>query len=151
MAYSNDIRLKIIQAYQNEEGSQAQLANDFRVGKATVERLCGLYQETGSVAPRPHGGGNTARIGPTELLVVEKIVQKRPDATLEEIGLLFDDITKDWPSQQKYKVPTSTSIISRALTQLGFSRKKKAERQSREKNQKSKRKKESTKPSSRSS
>jgi transposase len=143
--YSDDLRLKIVQAYQNDEGSQAKLATDFRVGKATVERLWSLFLETGSVAPLPHGGGNSARFGDNELLVVRKIAEKRPDATLDEVGALVYDITKDWPSQQKYKIPPSSSIISRAFKTLGITRKKKAALPPKEKRQKSKKRSESTK------
>ena len=57
MALSLDLRRRIIDAYDNGEGTQARLARRFKVGKATVERLVRLRRETGSVEPRPHGGG----------------------------------------------------------------------------------------------
>lgn len=145
--YSSDFRLKMIEAYQNKEGSQAVIAERFGVDLRTFERLWALFKKTGSVEPRPHGGGNSSRIEGDALQVVKVLVQKRPDATLEALCMLFDDITKDFPSQQKYKVPTRTGVMHRALQKLGFTLKKKAERQWREKSQKSKRRKESTKPS----
>jgi transposase len=142
--YSFDLRLKIVQAYENKEGSQAKLARDFRVSKRTVSRLWKLYQQTGSVLPLPHGGGTPARLGDDERYALQKIVEKRPDATLEQLGVLFDDVTTDFPSQRKYEVPTSSSIISRNLTKLKLSRKKKAAPPLNGSAQKSKKRKEST-------
>ena len=143
--YSNDLRLKIVQAYQNKEGSQTKIAKRFNVGRRTVQRLWQLFQETGSVEPRPHGGGNSPRLGTQELAILKKISEKRPDATLEELGVFFDEVTETLPSQQDYEVPTSSSIISRALAKLALTRKKKAEQQRKERPQKLKKKRRSIK------
>ena len=145
--YSNDLRLKIVQAYQNKEGSQSKIAKRFGVGRRTVQRLWTLFLETGSVNPRPHGGGNPARLGPQELAILKKISEKRPDATLEELGVYFDQVTEELPSQQAYEVASSSSVISRALTKLNLTRKKKVEQQRRETRQKSKKRSECTKRS----
>lgn len=124
--HSTDLRRRIVQAYQDGEGTQQQIAARFKVGKRTVARLWAHFQRTGSVAPLPHGGGTPPRFGKDELHVLQKIVEKRADATLGALSALFDDITKDFPSQQKYEVPPSTSVISRALSTLHLTRKKKA-------------------------
>ena len=115
-----------MQAYQNKEGSQSKIAKRFGVGRRTVQRLWTLFLETGSVNPRPHGGGNPARLGPQELAILKKISEKRPDATLEELGVYFDQVTEELPSQQAYEVASSSSVISRALTKLNLTRKKKS-------------------------
>ncbi|PSO78773.1 MAG: hypothetical protein BRC44_10280 [Cyanobacteria bacterium QS_4_48_99] len=49
--YSIDLRQKIIEAYQNQEGSQRQLAKRFKVSLSFIEKLFKQYRETGSVTP----------------------------------------------------------------------------------------------------
>jgi transposase len=54
---SNDLREGILAAVDDREGSRRQLAARFAVDVSTVTRLLRLRRETGSLAPRPHGGG----------------------------------------------------------------------------------------------
>lgn len=143
--YSNDFRLKMIKAYQNKEGSQAQIAKRFDVDKRTFERLWAHFKKTGKVEPLPHGGGMPPRIEGEALLVVKALLKKRPEATLEELCTLFDDITQDFPSQQTYQKPTRTGLMHRVLVKLKQTRKKKAEPPPNEKPQKSKKRNGSTK------
>ena len=44
-------------AYQKAEGSVRELAVRFKVTPGTVQNYLNLKRKTGSVAPRPHGGG----------------------------------------------------------------------------------------------
>jgi transposase len=60
--YSTDLRSKIIEAYNNEEGSIRLLAKRFKISKNAISDLIQLFKQTGSVKPRPHGGGNTQAI-----------------------------------------------------------------------------------------
>ena len=55
-AYSNDLRKKIIEAYQRKEGSLRKLAKRFSVSFSFVWRLVKRFRKSGSVAPKPHGG-----------------------------------------------------------------------------------------------
>ena len=55
--YSNDLRLRVVQAYENQEGSMRQLAARFRLSLSCGRDLLTRYRTTGSVAPKPHGGG----------------------------------------------------------------------------------------------
>jgi transposase len=54
---SIDLRQRVINAYKAKEGSQRQIAKRFQVSESFLKRLIRRYQETGSVKPRPHGGG----------------------------------------------------------------------------------------------
>jgi len=56
-AYSNDLRTKIIEAYQKKEGSLRKLAKRFSVSFSFVWRLVKRFRKRGSVAPKPHRGG----------------------------------------------------------------------------------------------
>jgi transposase len=83
--YSTDLRIRVVQAYENREGAMRQLATTLRVNLSCVRRLLKHYRETGSVAPKPHGGGYPAKVDAGGLEVVQALVQVAPDATLSEL------------------------------------------------------------------
>lgn len=43
------------------------------------------YRETGTVEPKPHGGGATAKLSQAPLSLVEALVKAQPDALLVEL------------------------------------------------------------------
>ncbi|MEH2082052.1 MAG: hypothetical protein V7K89_19375 [Nostoc sp.] len=52
----------MVQAYENNEGSQGQLASRFKVSLSFIERLLKRYRENVSLSPSPHAGGFTAKL-----------------------------------------------------------------------------------------
>jgi transposase len=58
--YSQDLRQRIVDTIQRGDGTIRQVAERFLVSFSFVTRLLQLYRCTGSVEPRPHGGGNPA-------------------------------------------------------------------------------------------
>ncbi|MEL4896585.1 helix-turn-helix domain-containing protein [Crocosphaera sp. Alani8] len=82
--YSLDLRQKIIEAYQNKEGSQRQLAKRFKVSVSFTQKLLKRYCETNEIEPRKSGKGFTARLE-QHTQVVEKLVANNNDITLEEL------------------------------------------------------------------
>ncbi|WP_143825720.1 helix-turn-helix domain-containing protein [Nannocystis exedens] len=54
---SVDLRIRIVEARVQDGQTYEQLAERFHVGRATVDRVLRLQRETGSVEPKPHGGG----------------------------------------------------------------------------------------------
>jgi transposase len=80
--YSTDSRTRVVQADEHREGTMRQLATTFRVSLSWVRRLLKPYRETGSVAPKPHGGGAPATVDGSGLAVVQTLVHAAPDATL---------------------------------------------------------------------
>ncbi len=56
-AYSNDLRKKILEAYDKKEGSLRKLAKQFSVSFSFVWRLVKRFRKFGIVDPKPHGGG----------------------------------------------------------------------------------------------
>src|SRR5215471_16093311 len=56
-AYSQDLRQRVIDAVERKEGSIRQIARRFVVSLSFVVRLLQLKRRTGSVEPKPHGGG----------------------------------------------------------------------------------------------
>ena len=112
--YSADFRLKVVRAYERGEGSQRDLARLFGVSLSFVQGLLQRYRRTGSVEPKPHGGGNPGKIGPY-LSVVHHLHQERPDASLAERCEQF---------ATKVRVHAGRTTMHRALDQLGLTRKK---------------------------
>src|SRR4051794_39310659 len=109
--YSQDLRQRIIETVERGEGSLRQIARRFLVSLSFVTRLLHLHRSTGSLQPRPHGGGNPAKLGPQSLERLRELVRQQPDATLEEL-------------RQRLGASCSTMTIARALRKLGFPRKK---------------------------
>jgi transposase len=114
-AYSQDLRKRILDTVHRGDGSLRQIARRFLVSVSFVTRLLQLQRSTGSLEPRPHGGGNPAVLGPNDLEQLRELIRQQPDATLEEL-------------RQRLGVSCSLMTISRALSKLGLPRKKKIPR-----------------------
>lgn len=93
-AYSNDLRKKIVQAYENNEGSYRQLAQRFCVSLGFVQNLMKRYRETGAVDPLPHGGGSSPKLTPDQTILVADLIQEYPEATLAQLCDRLDEMTQ---------------------------------------------------------
>src|SRR3954451_12294922 len=113
--YSRDLRQRIVETARRREGTLSQIAERFLVSVSFVTRLLQLHRTTGSVEPRPHGGGHPAGLTPEDLERVRELIRDRPDATLEEC-------------REHLGCSCSPATISRALSRLGLPRKKKVPR-----------------------
>jgi len=109
---SNDLREHILAAVDNREGSRCQIAARFCVDVSTITRLLQLRRQTGSFDPRPHGGGIEPTLDQEGLERLRTLVEKTPDATLEQL-------------RQGLGVSGSLMIVWRGLKKLGITRKKK--------------------------
>jgi transposase len=114
-AYSQDLRQRILDTVQRGDGTLGQIARRFLVSVSFITRLLQRHRSTGSLEPRPHGGGNPAVLSPEDLEQLRELVQEQPDATLEEL-------------RQRLGVSCSLMTLSRALCKLGLPRKKKIPR-----------------------
>jgi transposase len=114
-AYSQDLRQRILDTVQRGDGTLGQIARRFLVSVSFITRLLQRHRSTGSLEPRPHGGGNPAVLSPGDLEQLRELVRKQPDATLEEL-------------RQRLGASCSLMTISRALCKLGLPRKKKIPR-----------------------
>lgn len=110
-AYSMDLRARIVESYLAHEGSQAELAERFKVSERWLQNLLRRRRETGSIEPLPHGGGRQRVIrGDNETLLLETIAES-PDASLDELV-------------ERCGVAGSRMCVARALERLDFTRKK---------------------------
>ncbi len=112
---SSDLRRRIIQAWQAEKPRVADLAARFSVGTATVKRLIRRFRETGSVEPRPHGGGQRPKIPAEKLPRVQRLLEANPDWRVDELAAAYN-------RQEGTTVSRSTMV--RTIARLGFTRKK---------------------------
>jgi transposase len=113
-AYSVDLRQRVIDAYEQEEGSQRELAKRFKVSLAFIQTLLKRYRTEKTIEPKPHRGGFAAQLEEHHNLIRE-IVERDNDATLEEICVQLE---------QKLGLKVSVSTLWRALQQLNLTRKK---------------------------
>src|SRR5262249_30267105 len=113
--YSQDLRQRILATAGQENATVKQIAERFLVSVSFVTRLLQLSRSTGSVEPRPHGGGHPAALTPEDLQRLRELIRDRPDATLEEC-------------REHLGSSCSLATISRALFRLGLPRKKKVPR-----------------------
>jgi transposase len=60
------------------------MATLFGVSQLFVEKLLRRHRATGAIAPRPHAGGRRASGDEAARVVVRRVVQTHPDATLAE-------------------------------------------------------------------
>ncbi len=119
-AYSQDLRQKIINAYNNKEGSYRQLAKRFGVSLSFVQTLLGRYLDTGSLEPLPHRGGNQPKIKNEDLEIVRQLVAENSHATLEELCVLLES---------KTQIKVSRATMGRILQKLQLTRKRNSPRQ----------------------
>lgn len=83
-SYSLDRWQKIIEAYENSEGSQRQLAKRFDVSLGFIQKLLHRYRQDGTIEPRPKANGFPPKLAAHESEVRE-IVEQQADATLKEL------------------------------------------------------------------
>lgn len=84
MSQSYDVvfRERAVAAYNAGEGGYHDLARVLGLGYRTLQRWVAQERATGSVAPRPNGGGWRC---PIDLRVLEAVVREAPDDTVAEL------------------------------------------------------------------
>ena len=83
--YSQDLRKRILDTVQRGDGSLRQIARRFWVSVSFVTRLLRRYRTTGSLEPKPRGGGRRPALGPQQLERLKDRIRQQPDATLQEL------------------------------------------------------------------
>ena len=116
--YSIDLRQKIIEAYQNSEGSQRQLATRFKVSLGFIQNLFNRYRQDGTLEPRPKQNGFLPKLAAKESAVKE-LVELRPDATLKELTLMI---------AQNLDISVSVGTLHYYLQRIKLTRKKNSSR-----------------------
>ena len=73
--YSEDLRQRIVDTASRGDATLNQIAERFLVSVSFVTRLLQLYRTTGSVEPRPHGGGHPAVLTPEDLERLRELIR----------------------------------------------------------------------------
>jgi transposase len=110
-AYSRDLRERVVAACDEGGDTRAEIAERFSVSDSWVRRLLQRRRETGSITPKPRGGGQPPAFAGEAAERLRQAVAADPDATLKELA-------------EASGVACSTSAVDRALKRLGITRKK---------------------------
>ena len=116
-AYSSDLRIRAVKAYENGKGTQKEIAKLFVFGLSTFTRYWKKYKETGDIEPAEYRGGPKPSVGDKQMLRIKELVLQKPDATLSELCFRYN-------RGRNKKI--GISIMFRAISKLGFKRKKKS-------------------------
>jgi transposase len=109
-AHPIGLRERAVRAYEAGEGSYEEVATRFGLGSRTLQEWVALHRATGSVKPRPKGGGNPS---PVDVGVLEDVLRERPDAVIDELRATYNDrVSKDRRVHR--------SSILRALHRRGY-------------------------------
>lgn len=84
-AYSMDLPQRVVAACDEGTDTRAEAAERFSVSASWVRRLLQRRRVTGSIAPRPHAGGQKPAFDAEGLERLRQAVADRPDATLTEL------------------------------------------------------------------
>jgi len=110
-AFSMDLRERVVAACDEGMDTRAEIAERFSVSESWVRRLLQRRRETGSIAPRPRGGGQPPAVDDEAAGRLREAVAADSHATLKELAAASG-------------VACSTSAVDRALKRLGITRKK---------------------------
>jgi transposase len=110
-AYSMDLRERVVAACDARDGTREQIATRFSVSVSWIRDLLKRRRETGSIAPKPRGGGRPPAFDAEAAGRLREAVRADSDATLEELG-------------RAAGVACTAPAVYRALKRLGVTRKK---------------------------
>jgi putative transposase len=115
VAYSTDLRTRVIDAWNAKEGTQAQLAERFKVSESFVKRVLRRFRTSGEKEAKPRGATVAPTIDEAALKLVQNWIEQKPDILLQEL-------CEKLAVQQGIQVSQST--MCRAVQRLRMSHKK---------------------------
>ncbi len=117
-AYSLDLRTRVVEAVDRQMGTQQEVAKLFGVSCTFIKKLLRQRRETGSLAPKPHDGGQVAKLAEEERRQIRAyILQTQNDATVSEVHAYV---------ARTLRRVVSRATIGRVLQALDLPRKKNA-------------------------
>ena len=115
VAYSGDLRRRVVDAYEAKEGSQRQLAQRFKVSLSFVRNLISRYRTNGKIEAKRRGGYLQPTIGDEHLEIIQSLVEEKNDLLLSE---LCDRL------KERTGISVSVTTMHRAVQRLDLRRKK---------------------------
>ena len=120
VAYSTDLRTRVIDAWDAEEGTQCQLAERFKVSLSFVKRVLRRYRTSAQREAKPRGATLAPTINGEALALLQRLIANKPDILLEELcGQL----------EKHMQIKVSKPTMCRAVQRLQLPRKKNPVRQ----------------------
>ena len=110
-AYSTDLRQRVVAACDARDGTREQIAARFSVSVSWIRKVLGQRRDTGSIEPKPRGGGRAPAFDEAAAARLRRAVRADGDATLVELG-------------RAAGVACCASAVYRALARMGITRKK---------------------------
>lgn len=114
--YSNDLRRKFLQAYDEGEGTLEELAEQFRVSLGWAKKISARRTRTGEVDAPIWQHGPVSRVTLAMQEWIRAQIRAQPDVTLRELQERLED---------SQRVSLSIGRLWLVLRQLGLPRKKK--------------------------
>jgi transposase len=111
--YSEDLRVRLVRAIQEEGISKSAAARLFGVSFSSVKRYARMAERGTSLAPRK-GGGRPPKADETTRKLLEEDVKERPALTVKERRRFLEHATGK---------ALSDSTVGRLLKRMGFSQK----------------------------
>lgn len=118
-AYSNDLRIRIVQAHKAGSGSMRDLALEFGVSSYFVNDMVQKFRKTGNIEPKRYKPGPQPKIREEMYPSLKAIVINDRDRTLKEYCDMFF---------QETDIRVSTSKMCKILNKLKLTRKKRSSR-----------------------
>jgi putative transposase len=116
MAYSLDLRQRLVDAVERGLGTKRDIAAFFNVHESFIYKLLRQKRERGDIAPLPHGGGAHAKLTAERLETLYGLVAQTPDATNGELAQQL---------LQETGVSVCKSTVCRGIQKLELTLKKK--------------------------
>jgi len=114
--YSNDLRMKVIQAINKNQQTKKEIAATFNVSRYFIYTLLKRYKTTGSVQPKPMGSHIKPKITPDGETHILEWLDNQSDLTLHELCDKYE---------AHFNIKVGKSSMDRALKRMKVTFKKK--------------------------
>ena len=115
MAISSDLRRRVIDAYEQGNGSIPAVAVRFAVSPSSLNRWLRRQRETGSVEPAARSGGNPRRVTPEGEHLLNEWLAENPSVPQHELAARLVEAGQPSVSQQ---------TVGRTLARMALTHKK---------------------------
>ncbi len=111
-----ELRERVVEAFDNGEGTHDELAARFAVGRSCVHRWVALARTTGSVQARPMGGARHERkVNEQGEELLRELLDVAPDTTIAELLTSYET---------EFGVRMDPRTMGRSVARIGYTRKR---------------------------